>query len=173
MEKLIHRMSNALAAVACVCLVVLMLVTFIDVIGRYLFNSPITYSVELIELGMGLTVCFGLAATTLKKAHIAVDMLVAVMPQFLKFVFESIASMGIILVLALMAWRLFERANGFASDGLETSVLGMPVAPVVYCMAFASAVAACIAFLQLVKPSISSASNSGIRDNAIAVEELD
>jgi TRAP-type C4-dicarboxylate transport system permease small subunit len=71
----VKRISNVLAGFACVVLVGVMMITFVDVVGRYFFNAPITFAVELIQLGVGLLVLFGLALTTLERGHIAVDIL--------------------------------------------------------------------------------------------------
>ena len=81
MENLLKSLSKTLAAFACVVLIAVMLITFVDVVGRYFFNAPITFAVELIQLGMGLLVLFGLAITTLQRGHIAVDVIESLVPE--------------------------------------------------------------------------------------------
>ena len=58
MENLLKTLSKVLASFACIVLLAVMLITFVDVVGRYFFNSPITFAVEMIQLGMGLLVLF-------------------------------------------------------------------------------------------------------------------
>ena len=48
-----------LARIACVALVVIAVVTFIDVIGRYFFKAPFAFTVELTQLAMAIVVYFG------------------------------------------------------------------------------------------------------------------
>ena len=154
MGGLLNRVSNGLAAFACLILVVVMMTTFVDVIGRYFFNSPVTFAVELIQLGMGLLVLFGLAITTLERGHIAVDIVESMVPETVRKLFAIIAALSGVIFISLIAWRLWDRGINFFGDGLATDVLFLPVWPVVLLMAFAAGVAAIVAIGQLFMPSI-------------------
>ncbi len=138
-----------MAAIACLCLVFLMVITFLDVAGRYLFDAPLTYAVELIELSMGLLVSLGLAITTLSKGHIAVDLLSNAVSGTGKRWLARLAGLFGLVVFGVMAWRLWDRALNFKEDGLATQVLFLPVYPVVFVMSVAAFVAA-LAALSLV-----------------------
>lgn len=154
MDNLLKHISNVLAGFACLVLLGVMAVTFVDVVGRYFFNAPITFAVELIQLGMGLLVLFGLAITTLQRGHIAVDIIESLVPRILARVFSAIAALCGLAFIGLIAWRLWDRALKFMGDGLATDVLFLPVWPVVMLMAFAASVAAVVALSQVIKPRI-------------------
>lgn len=154
MHTVLKRISNALAAFACVILVLVMLVTFVDVVGRYFFNAPMTFAVEVIQLGMGLLVLFGLAITTLERGHIAVDIVDTMVPAVVRRVFASIAALSGVVFISLIAWRLWDRGINFYGDGLATDILFLPVWPVVLLMALAASLAACVALVQVIVPSI-------------------
>ncbi|MBX2838159.1 MAG: TRAP transporter small permease [Gammaproteobacteria bacterium] len=147
--KFIGKACNLLAYLACICLILLMLVTFIDVIGRYFFNRPMTFAVELVELLMGLVFFFGLGYATLRKSHVNVDILLGVLPSFVKFILQRLAALIAAVIVALMAWRLTIKAIGFAESGLATSVLFMPVAPFVFLMCVGAIFATIVAIQQL------------------------
>ncbi len=147
MTKLAERLSQWLANGACLFLILLMLVTFVDVVGRS-FDTPLKFAVEVIQLGMGLVVFFGLAITTLRRGHIAVDLLTGIVPRA-RFFLTRLASLAAVIFISLMAWRLWDRASNFMSDGLVTDILGLPVYPTVFIMALAAGFAALIAVLQL------------------------
>lgn len=153
MSRFLNRLSHVLAGFACLVLIVVMLVTFADVVGRYFFNAPVTFAVELIQLCMGLLVLFGLAITTLQRGHIAVDLLDSIVPVPIAKLFASIAALSGVIFIALIAWRLWDRAANFMGDGLATDVLFLPVWPVVGLMAFAASVAAFVALVQMIRPS--------------------
>ncbi|MGB0927566.1 MAG: TRAP transporter small permease [Pikeienuella sp.] len=154
METLLKRISNALAGFACIVVVLVMLTTFVDVVGRYFFNAPVTFAVEVIQLGMGLLVLFGLAITTLERGHIAVDIVENLVPPFVRKIFAIIAAISGVVFLSLIAWRLWDRGMNFLSDGLATDVLFLPVWPVVILMALAAGVAAVVSIAQLFVPSL-------------------
>lgn len=152
MDTSLKRISNVLAGFACLVLVLVMMVTFVDVVGRYFFNAPITFAVELIQLGMGLLVLFGLAITTLERGHIAVDIIDTLVPRMVQRLLGAIASFGGALFISLIAWRLWDRGFNFLGDGLATDVLFLPVWPVVMLMALAASIAALVALMQVIAP---------------------
>lgn len=154
MHAILKSISNVLAGFACLALLAVMSVTFVDVVGRYFFNAPITFAVELIQLGIGLLVLFGLAITTLQRGHIAVDIVESLVPETIAKFFATIAALCGLLFIGLVAWRLWDRAFKFRDDGLATDVLFLPVWPVVMLMAFAASVAALVALVQMLKPSM-------------------
>ncbi len=155
METMIRRISTWMAAGACISLLVLMLITFFDVMGRYFFNSPLTYSVELIELGMGLTIFFGLAITTLNRGHITVDLISASLPLRYQIILMTLSSVAGVVFIGLMAWRLWDRAVKFMSDGLATQILFLPVHPVVFIMSVSAGFSTLIAIYLLIRPTSS------------------
>ena len=153
METGLRHLARWLSGIACIELLFIMVVTFVDVVGRFFFNAPLTFAVELVQLGMGLLVMFGLATTTLKRGHISVDLVEGLVQGRGKFLLTIIAAVCGLAFIALMAWRLWDRGLNFMSDGLATQVLFLPVYPVVLLMAIAAAIAAVIAALQVIKPS--------------------
>lgn len=164
LENFLKRVSSGLANFACLVLVLVMITTFADVVGRYFFNSPVTFAVELIQLGMGLLVLFGLAITTLERGHIAVDILESVVPKFVGDLFALVAAICGVIFITLIAWRLLDRGINFLGDGLATDVLFLPVWPVVLLMAFAASIAAIIALGQLFLPGLKEIRPASILD---------
>lgn len=151
--NILERLSNILAAVACAALVAVMLVTFVDVIGRYFFAAPLTYAVELIRLGVGVAVLGGLAMTTLQRGHIAVDLVERLVPQTIQRLLVALAGMCGAVFIGLIAWQLFNRAMDFRAQGLATDILFLPVWPVVLFMSLAATVAALVALWQVMRPA--------------------
>ncbi len=154
MNSFLKRVSNVLAGFACVVLVLVMVLTFADVVGRYFFNAPVTFAVELIQLGMGLLVLFGLAITTLERGHIAVDIVDSMVPPMVRKIFAGIAALSGAAFISLIAWRLWDRGINFYGDGLATDVLFLPVWPIVMLMAFAASLAAVVALVQIIRPPV-------------------
>ncbi len=153
MKLLINRISNWMAGAASVFLLGLMLITFADVVGRYFFDAPLVFTVEIIELGMGLMIFFGLALTTLQRGHIAVDLITGITPEKLRILLVSFATLVTVIFMGLVTWRLWDRAENFWSDGLATQILFLPVAPVVFLMAIAGGVTTVFAVYLLFHPS--------------------
>ena len=154
MDTLLNKISKVLAGFACLVLLGVMAITFIDVVGRYFFNAPMTFAVELIQLGVGLLVLFGLAITTLQRGHIAVDVIDGLVPSTVSKLLSVLAALCGVGFIGLIAWRLWDRALKFMDDGLATDVLFLPVWPVVLLMAGAATVAAVVALVQVIRPGM-------------------
>lgn len=152
-ERLLRRVAQALTAIAAACLVFLMLMTFFDVVGRYFFNAPVTFTVELTELAMGLVILLGLGMTTLRQEHITVDVVLSIMPAPLARLATIAARLCALIFLAIIAWQLTEQAMQIMADGLVTQVLGTPVFPAAFVMAAGAAFACLVAVWLFTRPA--------------------
>ena len=61
-------------------LAVIAAVTFCDVVGRYFFNAPFAFTVELTQMAMALVVYFGVGLVTHEDAHISADVVTLRLP---------------------------------------------------------------------------------------------
>ena len=74
----------------------------------------LSYSpVEIIQLGMGLMICFGLAVTTLNRGHIAVDLIAGIAPNLLRIWLTGFAALVTVIFIGLMTWRLWGPSDEF------------------------------------------------------------
>lgn len=137
-ETWLARVAAALGAVASASLVFLMCLTFADVVGRYFLNAPITFTVELTELMMGLVVMLGVAWVTLNDGHISVDIVTRSLRPGLRRATDFIARLCAVGFFAVVTWQLFAQFQLVLADGLFTQVLGAKVYPFVLIMALAA-----------------------------------
>ena len=85
----------------------LMLITVVDVGGRYLFNSPLIGAFEMTELIMAFIIFSALPMVSKKREHITVDLLTNLLSSRLKNMqafFTSLVCGGICFI---MAWRIW------------------------------------------------------------------
>lgn len=73
MHGLLQQLQKTLTRVASVGMLLLMLVTVVDVFLRFLFNSPLRGSYELVESLLVVVITFGMSATFLKRQNISID----------------------------------------------------------------------------------------------------
>lgn len=98
--------SKILAGIACIVLFAMMLLTFIDVIGRYLFLSPLPAAYEIISLMMPAIIFCALPLTVLRETHVTVDLLDAFIPSGLARLQGVVVNLVSAIALALVTWRL-------------------------------------------------------------------
>jgi len=132
------RVTTWLARVAAFVLAALAVVTFCDVIARYFFDSPFSFTVELTELAMGILVYFGVGMTTHDNEHISVDFVTLRLSGWLRAVLSLITNGLAFLFLIFLVWRLWQRAVVLLDKGDTTPIMFVPLWPFAFLMAFGS-----------------------------------
>jgi TRAP-type C4-dicarboxylate transport system permease small subunit len=135
-----------------VVLFLMMLITAVDVAGRYLFNKPIAGGFELTEILLAALIYCGLPLVSARREHIVIDTFDPLFSQGLKRGLDMVAEVVCAVALAGVGWLIFLRAVRVAEYGDTTSVLKLPLAPVVYLMGTMITVAAVIHLLLIFVP---------------------
>lgn len=98
-NQYITRIENGLANVGKVLLFVLMMLIFMNAVMRYVFDSPVTGVIQLIEDYILIGIVFLLLSTVeYEQDHIKVDILVDRIPNLPRkaiYIISSIATIGI------------------------------------------------------------------------------
>ncbi len=134
--------SRILAGLSCFFLFAMMAVTFIDVAGRYLFNSPLPVSVELISFTMPALVFCALPLVCFREDNVTIDLLDNFVNRWWRVaqgIFVNLLSAATML---FMAWRLWARHLDHIEYEDVTDELFIPLAPFSLMMAVLSVVAA-------------------------------
>jgi TRAP-type C4-dicarboxylate transport system permease small subunit len=75
MKSLVDRSCDYMAFVAAGILFFLAGLTTCDVVGRRFFDSPITGTIEIVELGMAVAAFFAMPRAFLTNSHVSADFL--------------------------------------------------------------------------------------------------
>ena len=124
-----------------------MVLTCIDVMGRYLFNAPLQGATELTRLLMAGIIFAALPAVCLREDHVTVDLLDTLTPKWLVRARQLVINLTCTVILAVISWRVWLLAERAGQYGDRTEYLQIPVAPVVYFIALMCAMAALVAAL--------------------------
>lgn len=113
----IGRFSRYLNVVALAIFFCMMMLTFVDVFLRYVFNHPITGTKEYIEVMLVVVVSFTIAYTYLLKRHVTVDILTSRLTGKIKLMWDTaITSVSFALVFLLL-WQSVSQTIFFAQQG--------------------------------------------------------
>ncbi len=120
----------------------MMLLTFVDVTGRYVFNSPLPALHEIISFMMpGLIFCI-LPLVCSKEEHVTIDLL----DGFIQKPFKRLQSIAVNLIssgaMFFLAWRLAEKSAAHFEFDEVTDDLYLILWPFSLLIAILSAVAA-------------------------------
>jgi TRAP-type C4-dicarboxylate transport system permease small subunit len=130
-----RRFDAALGFSASVILFLLMLVTFVDVIGRYVFNQPLRGAFEGTELMLLVLIFAGLPLVSHADEHVTMDFIDHFIGPRGRALLVRVAHVVSAATLLLLAWLVWLKAGKIAGYGDTTDVLRIKVGPFVYFMA--------------------------------------
>jgi C4-dicarboxylate transporter DctQ subunit len=135
-ERALSAIAFGLTAVGVVCVVAMMGLTTVDVIARYVFNSPTLWADEVSSYLLIAIVFLGLAPNVRQDAHIRIDVLTNLVSGRIRAALEVFAyAAGIIfsVLLLLGTWTRFANFydRGIISDSPLMTPLWLPMVPVV------------------------------------------
>jgi TRAP-type C4-dicarboxylate transport system permease small subunit len=117
-------------------LMVLMLLTTADVIGRKL-DVPIRGGVEMSEILLAMLIFAGLPLVSEARQHIVIDTLEGFMSRTVRRALDALANAICAVTMFGMAWMFYDkRVTRVAEAGDTTSVLQIGLTPVAYFLLF-------------------------------------
>jgi TRAP-type C4-dicarboxylate transport system permease small subunit len=134
--KIIKPVSTVFNAIGMVTLAAMMFLTAIDVILRKAINAPIVGSYEIIQFMMGITVAFGLAYCAVEKGHVTVDIIENRLSKRTRGIVHITTGLLGIVIASLISWQTCAYIVSLYQSHLLSSVLLIPVYPLVALVAF-------------------------------------
>ncbi|MCY1126506.1 TRAP transporter small permease [Frigidibacter sp. RF13] len=131
---------------------ILILITCVDVVGRYFFGAPLSGAFEMTEIMLAALVFTALPLTTERVEHVEVDLLASMVGASANRLMIAFAGLFSAALLATFSWRLASHAYKAAMDGTVTNALHIPLAPFGYLASFSCLLCAFIAFLRGIIP---------------------
>jgi TRAP-type transport system small permease protein len=141
-------LDTVLGLLSAVILFILMLLTTVDVLGRYLFNAPLPGGFEITELMMAALVFAAMPAVTRREDHIVIDLLDFMMPKWIVRPRQVIVNLLCAGLCALWAWRTWALGVRLQGYNEVTEYLQLPLYPICFFIAFMSGVT-CLVFVWL------------------------
>ncbi len=136
MNPLWERRADAVLGIAASALLFSMMVlTFFDVVGRYLLNKPIRGAFEITELGLLVLIFAGLPLVSHADEHVTMDFIDRILPDRVARIWVRAMHAICAAIMFFLAWQVWIKANTIAGYADTTDVLRVPIGPFVYFMA--------------------------------------
>jgi TRAP-type C4-dicarboxylate transport system permease small subunit len=110
-----------------VFLPVMTIIMLMEVIGRYVFNSPFIWSLEAINHLLIIVLLFGIPECTRKNGHIRMDLLNRHMPAWARRAVEALYALIGITVFVLIAKKTGGEIGYLKSIPVTTEFLRLPI----------------------------------------------
>ena len=127
-NKGVSILMNLDIAVASVILAILIVLTFFGVIWRYIFNAPFTW-LEEVQTSCMVWIVFAAAGAAFRTGnHVAIEMIVDMMPEKLQKIMEWLISAVVVVVIGYLFIQSLGFIQVFLKSGRSTSMLKIPYA---------------------------------------------
>ena len=132
---MLSLVGKILGAAANILLGTMVIVTCIDVVGRYFFSAPLLGAHELITLAMGVMIYLGLPLVTITREHLTVDLasnyLGPIGRRFQKIIVNAVGAFTLIL----FSYFLILHGVGLSEDLMTFQDFELEQAPFSFLMA--------------------------------------
>ena len=126
---LTNRVSRAIALIGLAGLLVLALATVLDVLLRWVFNSPIVGLNDTYAMFAAIVIASSFPLCIAQRGNITIRFLGKFLGSCASNLFEAFGNLVTCAIFVLMAWQLWLYANQLQADGETTWILSWPVSP--------------------------------------------
>ncbi len=137
-------LQRSLGGISAILLFMMMLLTLLDVFGRYLFNSPIMGAYEITELMLVILIFAGIPLASANDEHIAVDLIDGVMPPFIVKVRDILISLTMSVVMGALSISVWHKGLEAIKYGDQSAMLHVPMSPVFFIISVTLGLAALV-----------------------------
>ena len=149
-ENIVDRISRKSLWISYAAISAMMVFVFVDVILRY-FGHPTSGSVDIVQMLIVVSVSFAVGYTHVKKRHPTITIVVSHFPKNIRRTISIITTFLSLLLFILLAWQSANLAKHMWVHHEGTMTLGIPVFPMIYGIAFGSALMSLVIIVDLIK----------------------
>ena len=155
-----RHIDAVLGVAASVLLLGMMVLTFADVVARYLLNRPIRGVFEVTELALLVLIFAGLPLVSHADEHVTMDFIDRILPAALLRALVRVVHAACAALMFFLTWQVWIKAGKIAGYGDTTDVLRITVGPFVYFMALMVALTGLVHVYKMFVPGDGSASQA-------------
>ena len=145
-----RRVEALLGVAASAILFAMMVLTFVDVVARYLFSRPVRGAFEVTELMLVVLIFAGLPLVSYANEHAVMDFIDRLLPPKGQRALLALVHLVCAAMLVLLAWLVWLKADRIWAYRDATDVLRIVYGPFVYFMAVTIALTALIHLVKVV-----------------------
>jgi TRAP-type C4-dicarboxylate transport system permease small subunit len=154
------RADAVLGIAASALLFGMMVLTFFDVVGRYLLNKPIRGAFEVTELALLVLIFAGLPLVSHADEHVTMDFIDRILPQRIARMWIRMMHAICAAIMFFLAWQVWLKADRIASYQDTTDVLRITIGPFVYFMSLMIGLTGVVHVFKMFMPGATRASQA-------------
>ncbi len=123
MDKISRFIGNMIEKVMLLLMVLLVAVTFLQVLARFVFKIPISWSQEMVKTCFVWIIFMGAAIAVKERTHLTLDMLSVHLPKKL----QGAVRKGVLLLMLSCAGILFYGGGRYCISSASKTMVTMPL----------------------------------------------
>jgi len=120
-------LAKAFALFGGLALLVIVGISFLSILGRVLFSSPLVGDFELVEMGCAIAISAFLPLCHLRNGNVIVDFVTAGLSNRVITILDGLGALAFALVAGFFSWRMVFGAQDMYKHNEETMLLQTPV----------------------------------------------
>jgi len=148
-NQIILLLGKFLGAAANLLLCIMVIITCIDVIGRYFFSAPLLGAHEMITLAMGMMIYLGMPLVTVSREHLTIELASSYLGPRGRRIQQIVVNIVGALTFLLFSYLLFSHGIGLAEDLMITEDFELEQAPFAFLMATMCILTICVFIKQV------------------------
>lgn len=128
------RVRRLLGWMVALALAFMMVLTVVDVTGRFAFGRPIPGSFEVMEFCLAIVVFSALPLVTWDRGHITVGLFDSFFRGAGRRAQQALIQAASLLAMGIVCWRMWDQGDRLDRTQAITGYLEWPVAPIAYFM---------------------------------------
>ena len=149
-EEPVYRFSRWLIVVSGIAAIIMMVLTTADILMRRFLDMPIRGGFEITSALLVILGSCSFAWIMTEKGHIVVDLFTSKYPQRLRRVILGIALFLSLIMVGLICWGSMLFGLQEFRIGEASVLVGIPMAPIIFVMAFGSALLGIVILIQFI-----------------------
>jgi TRAP-type C4-dicarboxylate transport system permease small subunit len=146
--KFVHGLVRVMRFVSGAAIMMMLSLTCADIVLRF-FRRPIPGVYDLVSFLGAIAVSFAIAHNSLENGHVAVEFVVAKLPERIRAGVRSMVNFLGLLLFVAISWQSFLYANDLRASGEISPTIQLPYYPVVYGISFATGAVCLVLFAAL------------------------
>ena len=126
LEKVTDKLNVALKYICMSLLGVMLLLGSADVLGRYLFNRPVSGTYEIFGVLLPSIVLLGLAYAQAERSHVRITMVLDLLSPLMQRVFDIFTTIISMVITIIIGWHGFELSIRFWNSGKMIDTINVP-----------------------------------------------
>jgi len=161
LDKITVYPSRLLRDIGGITLFILVIMTAIDVGGRYLFSKPLPATYELTQLMFCLVIFSGMSWLAIQKGHIKINLFLKKLPLNTKEILYFITGLLSLIICIIISWQAVEQAITILHDNAKTFIWRIPLFPFEFLIALTMALFAIILLGNIIKSLVNVVKKEG------------